>query len=145
MTAELAFLVATAVYAGFQWCVQVVVYPQFAAVPAESFAAYEAAHQRRITPLVGVVFGLLVVATGWLAFGRDPRTPVTLVVIGAVLVVAVLALTAFAAVPQHRVLSDGWDASAARRLQRVDLARAVVATAAVALGLVMVLGASGTS
>lgn len=145
MSAELAFLVATAVYAGFQWCVQVVVYPQFAVVPAESFATYEAAHQRRVTPLVGVLFGLLGVTTGWLVLGHDGRTSVLLVVVGAVLVAGILGLTAFAAVPQHRVLSAGWDATAARRLRRVDLLRALVATAAVGVALVLVLSASGGS
>jgi hypothetical protein len=46
-------LVLTAAYAGFQWTVQVLVYRQFPLVPPAAFAAYEAAHQRRVGFVVG--------------------------------------------------------------------------------------------
>ena len=56
-------LAAVSAYAGFQWTVRVVVYPQFAGVPAPSFAAYEAAHQRRLSLVVGPLFGAVAVTT----------------------------------------------------------------------------------
>lgn len=145
MTAELAFLVATALYAGFQWCVRSVVYPQFDAVPPGAFAAYEAAHQRRITPLVGTLFVGLAGAGGWLLMGASPDAPGWLVATGLTAVAAVPALTAFGAVPQHRVLSAGWDPAAARRLRRVDSARTAVATAALLVAVILVLLADGRS
>ncbi|TKV60569.1 DUF1772 domain-containing protein [Nakamurella flava] len=138
MTAELAFLVATALYAGFQWCVQLVVYPQFAAVAPADFAAYEAAHQRRITPLVGVLFVGLAGAGGWLLLGAAPATPGWLIAVALALVAAVPVLTGVGAVPQHRVLSTGWDPAAAHRLRRVDRWRTAGATGALVLAVVMV-------
>ena len=60
-------------YAGFQLTVRTVVYPQFARVPAQAFPAYERAHQRLVTPLVGVLFGALAVTTaGLLSWAPGP-------------------------------------------------------------------------
>ena len=47
--------------------------------------------------------------------------------------VLLLALTAFGAVPLHRRLARGYDATDVRRLLRIDLARALVASAQSAL------------
>jgi hypothetical protein len=49
-------------------------------------------------------------------------------------VAVVLVLTGLFAVPLHRVLSDGFDPAAHRRLLRVDTLRLVTAAAATALG-----------
>lgn len=123
----IALLVATSLYAGFQWIVRIVVYPQFAAVPASGFAAYEQRHQRLITVVVGPLFVLdglasiaaFMVSPGWLTAGA-----------GGCLAV-VLGVTAVAAVPAHRRLSDGFDAGTYRRLLAVDTVRVAAATAAV--------------
>ena len=59
-------LAATAVMTGLIWFVQVVHYPLFAAVGAEQFVAYEVAHQRRTSFVVGLpmlVEGLTVLAS----------------------------------------------------------------------------------
>ena len=71
MTAGTALLpvgyaLAAAGYAGFQLTVRLVVYPQFARVPARAFPDYERAHQRLVTPLVGVLFGALALTTAGL-------------------------------------------------------------------------------
>ena len=58
-------LVLVAAYAGFQWTVRALVYPQFAEVPT-GFAAYERAHQQRITRVVGPLFLGQGVTTTWL-------------------------------------------------------------------------------
>jgi predicted lipid-binding transport protein (Tim44 family) len=130
-------LLLTAAYAGFQWTVQVLVYRQFVLVPPEAFAAYEAAHQRLISYVVGPLYGgqllcagaLIVTGTGdgglrWGAAG---------------LLLTILAVTGLLAVPLHRRLSAGFDAAVYRTLLRVDLVRAVLATlnAAVATGLAL--------
>ena len=120
-------------YAGFQWTVQVVVYRQFAAVPQDAFPRYEDLHQRRISYLVGPLFGALVLSTGWLGFDRPPTVPGWAPVVAAALLAVVLGATAFLAVPQHRRLGVAWDPVAYRALLRADLIRVIAATASLAL------------
>ena len=103
------FLAAGATYAGFQWTVQLVVYRQFAAVPAAAFADFERAHQRRISVLVAPLFAALVLSTGWLLIDRPAAVPGWAAVAAAALVAIVIGMTAFGAVPLHRRLSAGWD------------------------------------
>ncbi|SCX50544.1 hypothetical protein SAMN03159343_2427 [Klenkia marina] len=131
MTSTLAVvhLVVVAAYAGFQWTVRALVYPQFAEV-TEGFAGYERAHQRRVTHVVGPLFVGQGLTTVWLLVlavrGTAPALPV---LAGAACLALVLGTTALGAVPQHRVLDRGWDAGAHRRLLRVDSVRTAAATA----------------
>ena len=134
----IAYLVSTAAYAGFQWTVQLVIYRQFPAVPAEAFAEYERQHQRRITVVVAPLFAALTVSVGWLAIDRPPSVGWWAVVLAVVLLAIILGGTALGAVPMHRRLSSGWDESAYRRLVRVDLVRAIAATAALVLAVVLI-------
>lgn len=129
------FLAAGAGYAGFQWTVHLVVYRQFAAVPAAAFAAYERAHQRRISALVAPLFAALVLSTGWLLIDRPAVVPGWAAAAAALLVAVIIGMTAFGAVPLHRRLGAGWDLQAHRRLLRVDLVRTLAATGVAALGL----------
>ncbi len=121
-------LVLVAAYAGFQWTVRVLVYPQFVGVGA-GFAAYERAHQQRVTRVVGPLFASQGVTTVWLLVlmlrGDVPALPV---LAGAVCLAVVLGVTAVGAVPLHRVLDAGWDAAAHRRLLAVDSVRAGAAS-----------------
>jgi hypothetical protein len=131
----LAYALAAAGYAGFQLTIRAVVYPQFARVPAPAFPAYEGAHQRSVTPLVGLLFGALAVTTaGLLLLGPRPAGTAA-----AVLLAALLGVTAFGAVPEHGRLSRAFDPLAHRRLLRWDALRVVIALAQVALGVVTVL------
>lgn len=129
------FLAAGAGYAGFQWTVHLVVYRQFAAVPAAAFAAYERAHQRRISALVAPLFAALVLSTGWLLIDRPAVVPGWAAAAAALLVAVIIGMTAFGAVPLHRRLGAGWDPQAHRRLLRVDLVRTLAATGVAALGI----------
>ena len=95
------YLLVTSLYAGFQWTVQVVVYRQFPEVPAEAFPRYEGLHQRRITYLVGPLFGGLVLSTGWLGLDRPPTVP------GWAPAVAAALLAALAPLPSWRCRSTG--------------------------------------
>ena len=99
------FLAAGAAYAGFQWTVHLVVYRQFAEVPAAAFADFERAHQRRISVLVGPLFAALVISTGWLLIDRPVAVAGWAAAAAAALVAVVVGMTAFGAVPQHRRLS----------------------------------------
>ena len=131
----LGYALAAAGYAGFQLTIRTVVYPQFARVPARAFAEYERAHQRLVRPMVGLLFGALAVTTaGLLLEGPRPAGA------GAgALLAALLAVTAFGAVPLHGRLSRSFDPVAHRRLLRWDAVRVVIALAQVVLGVTAVL------
>lgn len=131
----LAYTAAAAAYAGFQLTIRAVVYPQFARVPPPAFPAYEQAHQRLVTPLVGLLFSALALTTLALLVA-GPRAPG---VAAAVLLAALLATTAFGAVPQHGRLAHRFDGAAHAALLRWDSARVLVALAQLVLGIVTVL------
>ena len=125
---RLALLAATAVHAGFQVTVTMLVYPALARVPAGGWAVAHAAHSRAITPLVVLVYGSLAAAGGWaLLSGPDGWTLTAL----AASTVAVL-VTAAVAAPAHGRLGRGHDPALIRRLLRADRIRAAAAVAAVA-------------
>ena len=128
MTLLVVHLVLTAAYAGFQWTVRVLVYPQFARVPAGAFAAYERSHQRLVTRVVGPLFAGQGVTTLLLLALRPAGVPMLPLLAGAACLAAVLGSTAFLAVPLHRRLDAGWDPDAHRRLLRVDGLRVAAAT-----------------
>lgn len=133
------FLVATALYAGFQWTIRLVVYPQLAAVGRADFVAYELAHQHRVSLAVGPLFVALLVTTAAIIVVPPAGTPVWARIAAAVLLVVVLGATWLLAVPQHRALSDGFDAAAHRRLLRADTVRLVVAVLDMALAVFILL------
>lgn len=130
-------LAATTAYAGFQWTIRVVAYPQLAEVPGPGFGPYLAAYQRRVTYLVGPLFAALVVTAALVGLDGDVAAWGR---VGTVLLLAVvLGATAFAAVPQHGRLGRGWDAGAHRALLRADTVRVVAATLDVVVALVLLL------
>ncbi len=140
MTLLAVHLALTAAYAGFQWTVRALVYPQFAQVPPDAFPAYERAHQRRVTRVVGPLFAGQGATTLWLLLTRPDGVALLPVLAGAVCLAAVLGVTALFAVPLHRRLDAGWDAAAHRRLLAVDTVRAVAATAGTAAAVWVLLG-----
>jgi hypothetical protein len=134
----LALLIAAAAYAGFQWTIRSLVYPQFASVRTADFARYEKDHQRRISVTVGPLFLALTAATAavviWAPVGRSRW----LVGLAVALLIAILASTALLAVPLHRRLSDGFDPRAHRSLLAVDTLRLVAAVGEVAVAIALV-------
>jgi hypothetical protein len=127
-SSDVALLTATAVHAGFQTTVTVLVYPALARVPAGQWAAAHRAHTRGITGLVALIYGGLAVTGGWaLLTGPDGWTWVAL----AATAVAVL-VTAFVAAPAHGRLAAGPGPALIRRLLRADRVRAAAAVLAVA-------------
>ncbi len=133
MALALAFLVATALYAGFQWTIRMVVYPQFGDVAAADFVAYERRHQQRVTWAVGPLFLALGLTTLGLLVLRPTWAPGWAVVAAVALCAVILGSTALLAVPQHTRLSAGFDDLAYRRLLRVDTVRVLAAVADTAL------------
>jgi hypothetical protein len=128
--AAVAYAVAAGAYAGFQLTVRFVVYPQFARVPPDAFAAYERAHQRLITPLVGVLFGAMALTAAACVLAGPRGTGL----VAAGLFAALLLVTGAGAVPQHNLLGERFDAGAYRRLLAWDGVRVALALVQVLVG-----------
>lgn len=107
----------------------VLVYPALAADPADRWTARHAAHSRRITPVVVVVYAA-VLLSGAVILLAGPRRVDTLAALGASAVA--LGLTATRGAPLHARLGHGRDDSAIRTLLRIDRLRLVAAAAAAA-------------
>ena len=103
---------ATLYLTGLIWCVQIVHYPLFAQVGKAGFAAYETAHSNLITPIVGVPMLVELVTAGLLLFFRLPAIGLAETMAGLVLVVVIWLSTMFLQVPQHGILSSGFDTAA---------------------------------
>ena len=127
------FLVAaTALHAGFQATVTLLVYPALLRTPDADWATEHAAHSRAITPMVAVVYGAALVTCA-LASWRDPGPWVWL---AAGATATVFAVTGLGAAPTHGRLAGERTMTLARRLRALDLLRlagAVVALAAAVL------------
>ncbi|GAA3342872.1 hypothetical protein GCM10020358_39460 [Amorphoplanes nipponensis] len=119
----LLLLAASALHLGFQLTVSLVVYPALADLDEGRWAAAHDAHSRRITPVVVLVYALLVVACGWAVLaGPDGWTIVALVAAATAGL-----LTAFGAAPAHGRLGRSWSRPLLHRLLHIDRARAVAA------------------
>jgi hypothetical protein len=137
---EVAHLLLVGGYAGFQWTVRVLVYPQFTAVPPAAFAGYERTHGQRISRVVGPLFAGQLLTTGWLLLARPEGVVLAGVLASAACLAVVLGVTGLAAVPRHRLLGAGFDAGAFTGLLRADSVRVAAATANVAVSAWAVLG-----
>ena len=114
-----ALAAATALHAGFQLVVTVLVYPAFADVPDDAWRAHHARHSRRITGLVGIVYGALLAAGAAVLVAG----PTTLQAVSLVATALALAVTAFVAAPAHGRLSARRDMTVLRRLVVADRVR----------------------
>ena len=136
----LTHVAATLTMFGVIWMVQLVHYPLFRHVGAADYETYQAEHMRRITWIVGPAMTLelgtavaLVVAPG--------GVPVWQARVGLGLVVFIWATTGLVQVPLHTRLTDGFDATAHRRLVRTNWLRTGAWTLRAALVLWMAAGA----
>lgn len=133
-----AWVAAVALHAGFQLTVTLVVYPALARVAREDWHDAHDAHGRAIAPLVGMVYGALVVCGAWvLADGPGREDP--LVTASGAAVAGSLLLTAAVAAPTHGRLAAGRDTALVRRLLRSDRGRAGFAVGALVLAAAAVL------
>ena len=123
VTSSALLLAAAAIHLGFQLTVSLVVYPALADAPEDRWDRTHDAHSRRITPVVIVVYGLLVAACAWAVLdGPDFWTTVSV----AAAAVAGL-LTAFGAAPVHGRLGKGRSRALLGRLLRIDRGRTAAA------------------
>lgn len=131
MTATDALLAVTALHAGFQSVVTVVVYPALRDLAPDAWAAGHAAHSRRISVLVVPVYLLVLLACGWSLYdGVAMAWGGVLAVGGNVLA---LATTAFVAAPTHRRLGrEGPEPALVARLLLADRVRLLAVLVALA-------------
>ena len=108
----LANLVATLYLVGLIWFVQVVHYPLFNLVSPENFRTYEQEHSRRTSWAVVVPMLVELGTAFWLLFLRSPEIPFWQIGLGVILVVLVWISTFSLQVPQHNILSRGFDPTA---------------------------------
>jgi hypothetical protein len=116
---KLNFLVhigATLFMMGAIWIVQVVHYPLFNRVGRAEFAAYEIDHNNLITLIVGPVMIIEALTALYLLAERPSSIPALMPVLGLVLVGVVWFSTMFLQVPQHSILSMGFNENAYRFL-----------------------------
>lgn len=102
--------------AGLIWTIQVVHYPLFARVGRDGFVAYEQAHARLITLVVGpAMLAELLAAVGLVAL-RPKGVPAWACWASLALLAVIWLSTAFVQVPCHNALSRGFDAEVHARL-----------------------------
>lgn len=126
MTADVVLVAAAALHAGFQLVVTALVYPALVDTRPTEWPVRHAAHTRRITPVVALVYGSVVAALVLVALdGLDPAR-------GLVLAASVTAfsLTGLVAAPAHARLGHGWDERVVRRLVVADRLRLLLAVVA---------------
>jgi len=134
---------ATWFLTGLIWFVQVVHYPLMARVGRARWIAYEAAHVRRTTWVVGPAMlvelasaGLIVVRST--AGGERMASLALLAWIGLGLLVVIWLSTAFIQVPLHGRLARGIDPAAQRRLVRTNWIRTILWSIRAGIALAMV-------
>jgi hypothetical protein len=114
---------------GLIWVIQVVHYPLFSAVGRESFAAYEAAHTRLITLVVGPVMLVELATSVLLVAVRPAAVPMWAAAVGTALVAIVWLSTIALQVPAHGRLVQGFSAEAHAMLVHSNWIRTAAWTA----------------
>ena len=107
------------------WFVQIVHYPLFAAVGPDHFAAYESAHQKRTSWVVGPLMGVEGMSALVITATLRDEVGLVLPVVGLALLAAIHASTVFLQVPAHMRLAKGYDADAQHRLVRTNWVRTI--------------------
>lgn len=147
MTAEKLILLghaaATLLMVGVIWMVQLVHYPLFDRVGADSFVRYQAAHMNSITPLVGVLMLAELFTLGLLLFAAPPGVPMWQIIVSGGLLALVWGATMFVSVPQHNILVGGFDPDAYRALVDTNWIRTLAWSGRGVLVLWMLAGAMG--
>ncbi len=103
---------STLTLVGLIWLIQIVHYPLFNRVGLDEFVAYEAAHTRLITFVVAPLMLLEAATAALLLIFRPAGISLFQVWLGAGLLAIIWFSTAFIQVPQHKILSAGFDLSA---------------------------------
>ena len=105
----LAQLLVTVYLTGLIWTIGVVHYPLFNMADRANFAAFEAAHSARISSVVLLPMLLELGLSVVLVLNPSSVAPVWVAWLGLGLVAVIWASTFFLQVPQHSILSSGFD------------------------------------
>jgi hypothetical protein len=123
---------------GVIWIIQVLHYPLFNLVGRENFSAYEAAHSNLISVIVAPVMLLELGFTAWIFFVPPASVPLSLNWLNTILLAIIWLSTAFLQVPQHSILSSGFDEKAYQFLVNSNWIRTVAWSARAVIASVMV-------
>jgi hypothetical protein len=117
---------ATALMTGIIWFVQIVHYPLFGSVPAESFTRYEQSHTVRTGVVVAPLMLLELASAASLPLLRNPIafTPTYLAALGCLALI--WASTFLIQVPLHGLLEKRHDMAAISRLVQTNWIRTVL-------------------
>ena len=110
---------------GVIWLVQIVQYPFFSTVSAESFPKYHNAHTFWITPVVAPLMIVEFVSSVLIIFYPPENVDHRLLWLGLFLAVAVWLSTFFLQVPLHEKLAQGFDADAHASLVNTNWVRTI--------------------
>jgi hypothetical protein len=135
-------LAGTAGMMGLIWFVQLVHYPLFDAVGSDQFVAYESAHQRRTSWVVGPLMGVEGVSALAIAAALRDEVGFVLTLIGLGLLAVIHASTVMLQVPAHRRLSERYDAEVVHRLVRTNWVRTIGWSLRVVVALAMIVTAT---
>lgn len=124
--ALLAQLGSTLPLVGLIWLIQLVHYPLFARVGADTFTDYHAAHSRLITLIVAPLM-LVELIAAFASTQANESAP--LLWVGLALAIAIWLVTIFISVPQHNLLSQGFNASSHAILVSTNWLRTLAWTA----------------
>lgn len=134
----LGHAVSTWFLTGLIWTIQVVHYPLFAMADRSRYADFAAAHNLRITPLVGPPMVVEALLSVWLVIDPPAGIPRWWAWAGLALVGLVWTSTALLQVPQHGRLAAGFDAQAHTWLVASNWVRTIAWTLRAAIATAMV-------
>jgi len=121
----LAHLASTLTMFGVILVVQVVHYPLFAHVGAETYNAYQSRHMARITWIVLPAMGVELGTAAWLVWDPIAGIPLWMTWTGLGLVALIWTSTGLVQAPLHARLTQGFDARLHRRLVRSNWLRTI--------------------
>ncbi len=134
---------ATLFLTGLIWVIQVVHYPLMSRVAKERFPEFHGQHSRRIGSLVIAPMVLEGVTAALLLIARPKNVPTWLLLSGAVLVGIIWISTFALQVPQHRLLTAGFDRPVHRALVRGNWIRTVSWTLRAAIVIAVAINSAG--
>jgi len=112
---------------GLIWTIQVVHYPLFLLVGKNEFSLYHSSHSTRISWIVVPVMLIELISTFLNAFSNDFGNKL-LNYLGVFFVLVVWISTFLLSVPEHNILSGGWNKDSIQRLVTTNWIRTIAWT-----------------
>ena len=110
---------------GLIWFIQIVHYPLFNLVGNNEFQVYHNGHSTLITPLVGTVMIIELISSILLVVFPPKNVPLTIPIIGVILIFIIWASTAFLQIPQHNALAKAYELEAHNILVQTNWIRTI--------------------